>query len=259
MQYYINSNGQQIGPIEESDVIAGIASGQFSPNDLGIPTGGSKWDRLSALFPNSVPSLAQAPPVTSAVAAVSPKKKGSWGKVLGVLGILLLFILLIGGVIGFFVYRNLFPGDSVAEMPDQVKDFKLEKRNPGHGDIWGSKVWYAGMYKIPPSDDVLVYLLTIYNSESEAQANLEKDLAKDCTNGDKPIRFTFEKNGTKISDGATCYGAFYVLKGNRIATIGRIGKSISIDQWTEFMENIPLNDGAKVNKGQNKQSRTDSY
>ena len=78
-----------------------------------------------------------------------------------------------GGVLGFFAYRNMFPGASQADLPDQVKEFKLQDRNPGHGDIWGSKQWYAGMYSVPPSTDFILYLMDVYESETTAKDEME--------------------------------------------------------------------------------------
>jgi len=244
MRYYISSTGQQTGPTEEAEVIAALTAGRLSPNDLGIPEGGKEWKPLSQVFPNA--SQTSGSPVAASVSATAPKKR-RWGMVLGILGALLLGILAIGGVIGFIVYRNLFPADSLTDLPNAVGPYKLEKRNPPHGDVWGSKTWYFGMYTLTPGgSDSIVYLMDVYKDEATAKSELELSLNKDCKNGDKPLRFSFLKNGTEVSEGSTCYGAFYIHKGNRVATVSSIGKLFTLDDVKSFMNSLPLNEGSKM-------------
>lgn len=245
MAFYLHKNGQRSGPVTESDIVTALKTGRMSPTDLGIATGGSEWKPLSELFPNVVSASNAAQPFASAPSETLPKKRRR-GLIFGVLGLLFGVFLLIAGGVGFLAYRNLFPADSREHLPDQVKNFKLKERYPGHGDVWGSKIWYAGMYTVPPKDDILVYMITIFNDEHLAKIEMEKELLKDCSAGDKPIRFSFDKDGTEVSQGVTCYSRFYVNKGGRVVTIGRIGNSITLDDFKEFMENLPFNEGAKM-------------
>lgn len=242
MKYYITKNGKQLGPFTENEVMVKIASGETSPEDLCIPHGGTEWKPLSKVLPNAV----SAPSIAKPATAASVPRKRRWGMIVGILGAIVACVLVIGGILGFLAYRNLFPGDSLEDLPDQVKSFKLQDRSPGHGDVWGSKVWYGGMYSIPPSNDFLLYLIDVHNSEPAAKAEMETDLAKDCSTGDTPLRFSFTKEGKEIGVGATCYRGFYVQKGNRVVTVAKSGDSISIEDMAEFMENLPFVAGSKM-------------
>ena len=53
MQIYINKNGQQLGPFEETVVRQMLQSGQLSSNDLGIRQGQNQWSPLGSLFPKN--------------------------------------------------------------------------------------------------------------------------------------------------------------------------------------------------------------
>jgi hypothetical protein len=50
MNIYITRNGQQLGPFTDSDLREKIASGQFTPNDLGWYEGMADWQPLSILM-----------------------------------------------------------------------------------------------------------------------------------------------------------------------------------------------------------------
>jgi hypothetical protein len=246
MNYYINKNGKQLGPFSENDILVKVSSGEFSPNDLCIPHGGSEWKPISQVLPKAA-TASKTSQQPAASAPASPPKKRRWGMILGIFGVLVVGIVLIGGILGFFAYRNLFPGDSLEDLPEQVKEFKLEKRFPGHGDIWGSKQWYAGMYSVPPSKDFLAYLMDVYKSESAAKDEMEKALAADCEKGAaKPMYFTFKKDGKEVAEGATCFAGFYIHRGNRVATVAKIGESISIEDMAGFMEDLPFVVGSKM-------------
>ena len=60
------------------------------------------------------------------------------------------------------------------------------------------------------------------------------------------MRFTFQKDGKEIGEGATCFAGFYILKGSRAATIAKGGDSISIEDMKGFMENLPFVAGSKM-------------
>ena len=244
MNYYISKNGQQFGPFTESEIADKVNAGQLTLNDLCVSHGGSAWKTISEVFPN----ISNAPSYLRPATAMSapPVKKRRLGMILGIIGALFAGILVIGGILGFLAYRNLFPADSLDDLPNEVKNFKLEKRNPAHGDVWGSKVWYSGTYSVPPSKDFLFYTMDVYKSETEANDGMESSLQKDCKNGDRPLRFTFAKDSIEVAQGATCYGAFYVHKGNRVATVAMVGDTITIQDLREFMENLPPIAGSEM-------------
>jgi GYF domain 2 len=51
MQVYVNRNGQQFGPYEESVVLEKLRAGELSPADLGIRQGETAWRSLGEMFP----------------------------------------------------------------------------------------------------------------------------------------------------------------------------------------------------------------
>ncbi|HUF02538.1 MAG TPA: DUF4339 domain-containing protein [Aridibacter sp.] len=77
MATYIHRNDQQLGPFEDQQVIDQLRSGQFSPDDMGIRQGEAEWKKLSAMFPNAVPTQAPfaaipPPPVAEPEVAAAP-------------------------------------------------------------------------------------------------------------------------------------------------------------------------------------------
>jgi hypothetical protein len=48
--YYIYKNGQEVGPLNEAEILGGLTRGTFSQTDL-VRQGASTWMPLSALFP----------------------------------------------------------------------------------------------------------------------------------------------------------------------------------------------------------------
>src|SRR5262245_47857972 len=137
MSIYISKNNQQMGPFDESKVLAMLAGGELSPNDFAIRQGSNQWQKLGEMFPNAGarPAVEQPPFVQSqqaynqppavaqpAVSDVKPKKSRK-GILIGCLGILL-FSGLVLAILGFFAYRNLRPAESKVNLPDNVKDFK---------------------------------------------------------------------------------------------------------------------------------------
>jgi hypothetical protein len=257
MSIYITKNNQQSGPFEDSKVLEMLAGGQLSPDDFAIRQGGSQWQKLGEMFPNAgrqsntPPPFAQPvnepPVVNQPVAAQAAPKKSRKGLLFGCLGILLLTGLVLA-VLGFLGYRNMYPAESKENLPDKVKDFTLDTRYPPKGNIWGSETTYVGLYK--KDTDSVLYLMTVYANEAAAKDALRSDLAKSCRTGETPMYFSFMKNGTEVSQGATCAVPLYVQKDNKVVTIG--GSGGSADTFIEFAENLPFNDGAEMKKRDNK-------
>jgi len=67
MYIYISINGKQTGPFEEEAVLAQLASGNLSPNDMAIRRGDLNWSRLGDMFAGQLPprepsAFVQSPP-----------------------------------------------------------------------------------------------------------------------------------------------------------------------------------------------------
>jgi hypothetical protein len=242
MRIYINKNNQQLGPFDEAKVLEMLGNGQLSPNDLAIRHGEKEWQTLSNFFPNigntPVAQVAVAP------AVVSPKKSRK-GLLLGCGGFFLLG-LLAAGVLGFLGYRNMNPPDSVEDLPDTVKDLKLTARNMPKGNIWGTQTTFFGLYSNDTKTNSILYLIDIYSDESAARSAMLVELGKSCKTGETPMNFSFLKNGVEMSQGSTCAVPLYIRKGNKLVTIG--GSGATADDFIEFAENLPFNEGAKMTK-----------
>ena len=273
MSIYISKNNQQSGPFDESKVLEMLSSGQLSPDDFAIRQGGSQWQKLGEMFPNAGRQAVNQPPVAQPVdqpqsvnqppiaqpvsqpqpahpvsqpAAEAKPKKSRKGLLIGCLGVLL-FGGLVLAVLGFFAYRNMYPAESKENLPDTVKDFKLDTRYPPTGNVWGSETNYVGSYK--RGSESVLYLMTAFSNEAAAQEAMRSGLARTCKTGESPMYFSFLKNGSETSQGATCAAPLYVQKDNKLVTIGGSG---SVDALIEFAENLPFNDGAKMKKKENK-------
>src|SRR5215204_3549540 len=225
MSIYISKNNQQSGPFDESKVLEMLNSGQLSTDDFAIRQGASHWQKLGELFPdagrqsaaqaafaqpaNQPPAVNQPPVVNQPAAAAVKPKKSRKGLLIGCLGILLLSGLVLA-VVGFFAYRNMFPAESVENLPDKVKDFTLDTRYPPKGNIWGSETNYVGSYK--RGTESVLYLMTAYANESAAKDAFQSSLVRTCKTGESPMYFSFMKNGSEMSQGATCAAPLYVQK-----------------------------------------------
>ncbi|MBX7169338.1 MAG: DUF4339 domain-containing protein [Pyrinomonadaceae bacterium] len=240
MQIYINKNNQQLGPFEESKVLEMLGSGQLSPNDLAIRQGENQWQRLGGFYPQF-----EAPIVAKSAAKEPTPKKSRTGLLLGCGGFFLL-LLLIGGVLGFFAYRNMYPADSTVNLPNTVKDYKLNDRYPPKGNVWGSEANFVGIYSNESKTQTIIYLLTEFSSESAAQDAMQKRLVETCRSGETPMRFTFDKGGSQMSEGATCAIPLLVRKDNKLVQLG--GSGATVDTFIEFAENLPFNVGSKMIK-----------
>lgn len=242
MTIYINKNNQQTGPFEESKVLEMLQSGELSPDDSAIRHGENEWQKLSVYFPNAG-NAAPAEIVFGQPAAFPRRRFGGSFLVIGLIG------LLIAGILGIFAYRNMYPADSTENLPDTVKDFKLNERNPPSGNIWGTETWFVGSYSNSSKTKFILYLMIVYKDEATAKDAMKDELSKSCRAGETPMYFSFIKNGTEMSQGATCAAPLYVRKDNKLVTIGR-GKTIEIE--IEFAENLPFNEGATMIKKTNK-------
>ena len=245
MQIYISKNNQQLGPFEESRVLEMINAGELSANDLAIRQGDTEWQKLGNYFPNA----GNAAPVTLAAVEQTAPKKSRKGLLLGCGGFFVI-TLLIAGVLGFIAYRNMFPADSKEDLPDKVKDLKLANRYPPKGNVWGTETNFVGLYGDESKTKTVLYLMTVFSDEATAKAAMRTELAKSCQTGETPMYFSFKKDGTEMSQGATCAVPLYVQKGNKLATIG--GSGASADTFIEFAENLPFNSGATMTKIESK-------
>ena len=253
MSIYITKNNQQSGPFDESKVLEMLGNGQLSPDDFAIRQGGSQWQKLGEMFPNAGRQAATQPPVAQPVSqppavnqpqvSEAPPKKSRKGLLFGCLGILL-FAGLVLAVLGFLGYRNMYPAESKENLPDKVKDFTLNSRYPPKGNIWGTETNYVGLYSKGTTS--VLYLMTAFSSETAAKDALRTELAKSCKTGETPMYFSFMKNGVEVSQGATCAVPLYVQKDNKLVTLG--GPGASADDFIEFAENLPFNDGAEMKK-----------
>lgn len=252
MQIYVAKNNQRLGPFEEAKVLEMLASGQLSPDDLAIRHGGNEWQKLGSLFPNAGNSATvnAAPENIAAAANTEPVRKKSGKGLLFGCGGFLLVGLLIAGVLGVFAYRNLYPADSMEDLPERVKDLKLANRYPPKGNIWGTETNFVGIYADESKTRTVVYLMTVFADETAARDALSSNLARSCQAGESPMYFSFVKDGAEISEGATCAVPLYVRKGNKLVSIG--GSGASAGTFIEFAENLPFNDGATMTKKESK-------
>lgn len=238
MSLYISKNNQQAGPFEEWKVLEMLKNGGLSPNDPAIREGEKEWQKLSFYFPN-VGNIAPAGVVAGRPAA----RKSKTGLLLGCGGFLLVGLLMTA-VVGVFAYRNLFPADSTENLPNAVKDFKLDDRYPPKGNIWGTQTDFSGIYSNPSKSETVIYQMTVYSNETAASDAMRRDLYKYCKSGDTPLRFSFVKNGADLSEGAACGGLLYIRKDKRVVAL--IGSDATVQTLTEFAENLPFNAGSTM-------------
>ena len=240
MQIYISKNNQQLGPFDEPKVLEMLNAGEISANDMAIRQGDTEWQKLGNYFPNA----GDAAPAKIVIEPAVPKKSRK-GLMLGCGGFLVV-ALLIGGVLGLLAYRNLYPADSTEDLPDKVKDMKLMNRYPPKGNVWGTETNYVGLYQDEAKTQSVLYLMTVFSDETTAKDTMRSELVKSCQTGETPMYFSFKKNGSEISQGATCAVPLYIQKGNKLATIG--GSGASADTFIEFAENLPFNQGTTMEK-----------
>jgi hypothetical protein len=257
MSIYIYKNNQQSGPFEEAKVVEMLKNGQILPSDWGFRQGAKEWQKLSVLFPqNGNPASLK---TAANPAPPSAPKKSRKGLLFGCGGFFLVF-LVIAGVLGFFALTKWYPAPNEADLPETVKttsavEYKLNIRNRGRGDFWGTKKEFVAVYMEDGFPDdyekSLICLLTIYPDKKEAEAGLEKDLWESCRKGEKPMRFSFlDANKKELSIGATCGKPLYILKDNKVYGIGSIMKDATkaVANSTGFAESLPFNQGSKMTR-----------
>jgi hypothetical protein len=246
MSIYIHKNNQQLGPFEEAKVLEMLQKGELSPNDMAIRQGGSEWQKLGDFYPNAGNV---APANIAAAVGQSAPKKSRKGLLLGCGGFFLI-TLLIAGVLGFLAYRNLNPPDSKEDLPDTVGDLKLANRYPPKGNVWGTETNFVGFYGDESKTKTVLYMMTVYADETTAKDAMRAELVKTCKTGETPMYFSFKKGGVETSQGATCAVPLYVQKGNKLAALG--GSGADVDTFIEFAENLPFNQGATMEKKDDK-------
>jgi hypothetical protein len=246
MQIYITKNNQQSGPFAEEKVLEMLSSGELAPSDLAIRQGEQQWRKLGELYPQSAGASGVKAAVATATSATPAPKKSRKGLLLGCGGFLLLS-LLVSSVLGFIGYRNMFPADSLENLPATVGTMKLDNRYPPKGNIWGTETTYVGLYSNESKTETVIYMMTVFSSDEAAKTALREGLVRTCQSGEKPMNFTFvDTKGATLSEGSTCAVPLYVQKDNRLAAIGGSGSSAEI--FIEFAENLPFNKGAKMKK-----------
>lgn len=241
MQLYVNKNNQQLGPFDESQVLEMLSIGQLTAADLAIKQGDNQWQKLENYYPQfSQKAAAIIPEVKETV-----PKKSRTGLLIGCGGFFLI-ALLITGVLGFLGYRNMFPADSTENLPNKVKDFKLNDRYPPKGNVWGSETNFVGIYSNESKTKTVIYLMTVFSSETAAQDAMQKRLGETCRSGETPMRFTFDKSGTTMSEGATCAVPLLIRKDNKLVQLG--GGGSDVETFVTFAENLPFNEGSSMKK-----------
>ena len=116
MTLYISIKGKQMGPFDEDAVLAHLASGMLSANDLAIRQGDAGWSRLGDIFAGRIPISSQQQQLDSSVGRAANASgngpKLNWQGIfvgcyisavviwLGGIGILSLFGLITGNLYG---------------------------------------------------------------------------------------------------------------------------------------------------------------
>jgi hypothetical protein len=241
MQIYITKNNQQLGPFAEEKVLEMLSKKELEPSDLAIRQGEQQWRKLGELYPPSAREIN----VTTAAPTVAPKKSRK-GLLLGCGGFLAL-LLLVSSALGFLGYRNVFPADSLENLPEKIGEMKLDNRYPPKGNIWGTETTFVGIYSDESKTEKVIYMMTVYTSEDAAKTALREGLARSCQAGETPMNFSFvDTKNTTHSQGATCAVPLYVQKDNKLAVIG--GSGSSVETYIEFAENLPFNKGTTMKK-----------
>lgn len=108
MEFFVGKNGRQVGPLQEAEIRARIASGEFSGSDLVWRQGMSNWEPLDRIFGN--------PYQPSAALGDSPllKNAGPGQYALAAPGTRLGAVL-VDGLVGFLAFIPIFIGLAMNE------------------------------------------------------------------------------------------------------------------------------------------------
>jgi hypothetical protein len=116
-QYHITKDGKQIGPMAETEILAGVRNGQFAHTDLVWKEGTSDWQQLATAFPslhgnmstnNFLPQSPAQPSVVHVVTSSPPKNPGSVIRASWILLALCCLGSLLPGI-GFLVWVIVIP------------------------------------------------------------------------------------------------------------------------------------------------------
>lgn len=99
MATYLSQNNQQAGPFADADILASLAAGRCSPEDLAWRDGMPAWVPLRTLFPSAAPALQPPPlPVKPTIGddfgtrLLLPVGRSGWAIAAGYLGLFSLII-----------------------------------------------------------------------------------------------------------------------------------------------------------------------
>ena len=115
MPTFIAQNQQQLGPFEDSEILAGIAQGRFAISDLAWRDGLPNWLPLRELYPQVIP--ANMPPLPRAkdmgddagIRMLLPVGRSGWAIAAGYMGLfsVLLFPAPLALIFGILAIRNI--------------------------------------------------------------------------------------------------------------------------------------------------------
>ena len=98
MATYLSQNNQQVGPFEDAEILASLAAGRCSPEDLAWREGMPAWVPLRTLFPAAAPAPPPLP-VTKQMGddfgtrMLLPVGRSGWAIAAGYLGLFSLIVL----------------------------------------------------------------------------------------------------------------------------------------------------------------------
>lgn len=100
MATYLSQNNQQTGPFEDAEILASLAAGRCSPEDLAWREGMAAWAPLRTIFPSAAPSP-QPPPLPIkpemgddfGTRLLLPVGRSGWAIAAGYLGLFSLIVL----------------------------------------------------------------------------------------------------------------------------------------------------------------------
>lgn len=81
MNYYVNKNGRQYGPMTEDRILTGLGNGQLLRTDLGIKHGGSEWRELGSIFQTIPKTVSPGVPVEGPQHVLTSGNVEEWARV----------------------------------------------------------------------------------------------------------------------------------------------------------------------------------